>query len=152
MCMLDHLMCTFKAYVLESTLLEIQNPALTSRNHLLKFLVYSTKGDLSNSTCTLDYLMCTFKAYMLESTLLRDSKPCSDLKKASPESFRSFYQRRPLEYSMHIISSNVHIQSLRAWEHTFRDSKPCSYVPPGTIAWNFQVILSEETSRIISAS
>ena len=56
--------------MLESTLLEIQNPALTSRKHILKVSGHSTKGDLKNSLCMLDLLMCTFKAYVLESTLL----------------------------------------------------------------------------------
>ena len=57
-------MCIFKAYMLESTLLEILNPALTSRKYLLK-----------------DILMCTFKAYMLESTLLDILNPASTSRK-----------------------------------------------------------------------
>ena len=56
--------------MLESTLLEIINPALTSWKHILKVLGHSTKGDLYNSPCTLYHLMCTLKAYVLESTLL----------------------------------------------------------------------------------
>merc|ERR1711888_267668 len=61
---------TFKAYVLESTLLVILNPALTSMKHILKVSGHSTKGGFDNSPCMLDILMCTFKAYVLESTLL----------------------------------------------------------------------------------
>ena len=63
-------MCTFKAYIIESTLLSILNPALASRKNILKVSDHSTKGDLYNSLCTLDILMCTFKAYVLEITLL----------------------------------------------------------------------------------
>ena len=33
-CTLDHLMCTYKAFVLERTLPDIQNPALTDRKRL----------------------------------------------------------------------------------------------------------------------
>ena len=68
-------MCTFKAFVLESKLLEILNHALTSRKHSLKISGHSTKGDLKNSPYTLDIQMCTFKAYMLESTLLAILNP-----------------------------------------------------------------------------
>ena len=45
-CTLDLIMCTFKAYMLESTFLEIQNIALPYREHLLKVSDHSTKGDL----------------------------------------------------------------------------------------------------------
>ena len=74
-------MCTFKAYVLKSTLLAILNPALISRKHILKVSGHSTKGDLYNSPCTLDILMCTFKAYMLESTLLDILNPAISSRK-----------------------------------------------------------------------
>jgi hypothetical protein len=54
----------------ESTLLEILNPALTSRKDILKISGHSTKGDLKNSPSTLYIKMCTFKASVLESKLL----------------------------------------------------------------------------------
>ena len=63
-------MCTFKAYVLESTLLDIPNPTLIFRKHMMKVSGHSTKRDLGNSLCMLDILMCIFKAYVPESTLL----------------------------------------------------------------------------------
>ena len=56
--------------MLESTILDIQNIALPSREHLLKVSGHYTKGDLLNSPCTLNLIMCTFKAHMLESILL----------------------------------------------------------------------------------
>ena len=68
--MFDILMCIVNAYVYKSTLLDILNLALTSRNHILEFSGHSTEGHLEKSLCTLDILMCTFKAYVLESTLL----------------------------------------------------------------------------------
>ena len=72
-CMLVHLLCTFKAYMLESTLPEIQNPALTTRKHLLKYAGYSTKGNLWNSLCMLDHLMyILFRVNLLLSKLLED--------------------------------------------------------------------------------
>ena len=57
-------MCTFKAYMLESTLLETLNPALTYRKDILKISGPSIKGDLYKSLCMLDILMCTLKAYV----------------------------------------------------------------------------------------
>ena len=61
--------------MLESTLVDILNPALTSKKHILKFSGHSIKGDLKNSSCMLDNLMCTFKVYVLESTLLEIQDP-----------------------------------------------------------------------------
>ena len=58
--------CSFKAYIFESTLLEIQNPAVTSRKHLLKVSGHSTQGEFQESLCTLDHLMCTIEAQVLE--------------------------------------------------------------------------------------
>ena len=51
--------------------------------------------------------------------------PCFNLQEAYPESLRSFYQGRPLEYCVHVRYCNVHIQSLHAWEHTSSHSEPC---------------------------
>ena len=59
-------MCTFKAYVLESTFLEIQIIVLPDREHLLKVSGHSTKEDQWNSPCTLDLIMCTFGISYLE--------------------------------------------------------------------------------------
>ena len=44
--MLDLIMCTFKAYVLENTFLEIQNIDLLYREHFLKVSGHLTKGGL----------------------------------------------------------------------------------------------------------
>ena len=74
-------MWTFKAYMLESTLLVILNPALTFKKHILKVSGHSKKGGLKNSLCTLCILMCTFKAYMLLSTLLVILNPALTSKK-----------------------------------------------------------------------
>ena len=63
-------MCTYKANMLEKTLIEIQNIALRSREHILKVSGHSNKEDLYNSPCTLDLIMCTFGVYVLESTVL----------------------------------------------------------------------------------
>ena len=69
-CTLDNPMCIFKVNMIESTVLDIQNPTMTSRKQLLEFSGHSTKGDLQNSLCMPDNTICTFKAYVLESTLL----------------------------------------------------------------------------------
>ena len=74
-------MCIFKAYMLESKLLKIINPALTSRKHILKVSGHSTKGDLKNSLCTLDILLCNLKAYVLESKLLEIQNPTLNSRK-----------------------------------------------------------------------
>ena len=64
-------MCIFKAYVPKSTLLDIVNPALTSRKHLLKihFILPKETSRIVHAWWII-YLMFTFKAYVLESTLL----------------------------------------------------------------------------------
>ena len=63
-------MFRFKGYVLESTFLEIQNMALTSREPIIKFSGHSIERHVQNRICTQDLLMCTLKAYMLKNTIV----------------------------------------------------------------------------------
>ena len=121
-------MCTFKAYGLEITLLDIQTPSLTSREHLLKFSGPSTKGDLQNSPYHIRSINVHIQSLHACQHTSTYSNPRSVLQQAFPEIFRPLNQRRPLEQSVHVGSSNVHTQSLHAGEHTSRESKPCSDV------------------------
>ena len=95
--MLDHLICILLAYVLESTLLEIQNPALTSTKHPLKVSCQSTTGDLYNSQCKLDLLMCILEAYVLERTLEEIPNPPLTSMNHFLIFFWLFYQRTHVE-------------------------------------------------------
>ena len=116
-------MCTFKAYLLESTLLEIQNPALTSRKHHLKLSGKSTIGDLQNSLCMLDRLMCIFKAYMLQRTLLEIQYPAltsrKHLLKVSSHSTKGDFQNSQCTLYILMCTFKVYmIQSQGTSEHT----------------------------------
>ena len=87
LCRLDFLTCTLKTYGLESTLLKIQNLASPFGEHLLKVLGHSIK----KTSNVQRQILCAGKHTS------SDEKFSFALQGAYFESFRSFYQRRPLD-------------------------------------------------------
>ena len=93
-------MCTFKAYVPESTLLDILNPVLTSRKHLLKVSGHSTKGDLLNNPNTPDLVMCILEPLCLYAYTRKTLATMPTYPRVPVGSFKVISGRRALSKSV----------------------------------------------------